>query len=253
MLKILSVLMFMSALAAPASAELRYITTTETRMIQTSAPPSPILGLVGGMLVARMPAGSTTTTVGAGGVRMEFPMAMGMFPAGSVLLLRGGSIAVLNPQDMTYWNLSDVQSGAGLQLTPKVTTVRTGQFAMVAGLRAERSTFTMSIDLPIPANMALPPDIPRTITMEGEIWIADQFKEYAAVMAAAGNAMAAGLGIGALPQDGLVVRQITRNALLGYEIEITLSDIQNIPDAPALFQIPAGFREVPVPRPALPQ
>jgi hypothetical protein len=117
----------------------------------------------------------------------------------------------------------------------------------VAGLRAERTTFTFAIDLPLPAGMQLPPDIPRSITMDGEMWVADRFQEYAALMRVAGGSAVASLGLGALPQDGFVVRQITRNAQLGYEIEFNVVDIEEIPPSPALFEVPAGFREVSMP------
>jgi hypothetical protein len=138
--------------------------------------------------------------------------------------------------------------GAGFSLTPKMTAQRTGQFATVAGLRTERSTYQLSIDLPIPTNLPLPPDFPRTLTMDGEMWISDQYKEYGALIAAAGNAAVSGLGLGVLPEDGFVVRQITRNPLLGYEVELTVSDIQDVPDDPAAFTIPSDFREVAPPR-----
>lgn len=235
-------------------AELRYTARTEARRIESTTPPNPIAGLLGGMLLSRVPSGTATTVIGADSVRIEFPTAMGIFPAGSVMLLRQGSVSVLNPQEMTYWTLSDVDANAGLQLTPKTTSSRTGEFATVAGLRAERSTFTMSIDLPIPANMTLPFEFPRTMTMDGEMWVSDQYKEYGAVLAAAGNTIAAGFGLGVLPQDGFVTRQITRNALLGYEVEVNVLEISELPPSPELFQIPSGYREVPAPRaPALPR
>jgi hypothetical protein len=244
----IATLLFVTLLAAPAWAELRYTARVESRAIPTTGTPNPVTGLVGAMLLTRMPVGVATTTVGERGMRIEFAGATGIFEAGNVVLLAGGTMTVLNPQAMTYWTVPAATMALGASLTPEVIAMRTGETDTLAGLRAERTTFTLAVDLPVPAGMRLPFDVPRSMTMEGEMWVADQFQEYAELMRAAGGPAIAAIGLGTLLQDGFVVRQITRNPLLGYELEFNVLEIEEIADSPALFEVPDGFMEVPMPR-----
>jgi hypothetical protein len=246
--KVVAALVTALTIAAPAYADLRYTARVESRAIPTTGTPNPITGLVGAMLLQRMPVGIATTTIGEGGIRVEFAEATGLFEAGHVVLLGAGTMTVLNPQEMTYWTVPAETVAIGAALTPEIMSMRTGEADTIAGLRAERTTFTFTIDLPLPAGMQLPPDIPRSIAMDGEMWVADRFQQYAALMRAAGGAAVSSLGLGALPQDGFVVRQITRNPQLGYEIEFNVLEFEEIPPSPALFAVPDGFREVPMPR-----
>jgi hypothetical protein len=57
---------------------------------------------------------------------------------------------------------------------------------------------------------------------------------------------------GLAAQDGLVVRTITRSRQFGYEIESTVTRIEEAPVPPDIFEIPPGYREVPMPAPRLP-
>jgi hypothetical protein len=236
------------ACASPAGADLRYVTRFDTRTLPTASTPNPIVGLIGAMLRGRLPVGTTATTVSERGVRIEFSQETSAVPAGSIVLMRNGAVTVLNPAAMTYWTLSPDALALSTAFAADVTVSPTGETSLASGLRVERKTFTRTIDLPLPRGLQLPPDMPRSLTIDGEIWVTDQYREYAALIAAAGNAAVSALGIGALSADGFVVRQITRHAQLGYEMELTISDVEEIAASPELFEIPQGFTEVPMPQ-----
>ncbi len=237
------------AATSPAAAQLRYSTHVEMRKLDVPPPTDPILGMLGALVAGRMPNGDASIVVGHDGARIEFRNAVGPVPAGGMMLLRGGKVAVIDPAKRTYWTsptsaLASVLAGR----TPTVSSTRTGEYSVVSGLRAERVTFTWAMDLPLPAGLQLPAGFPTTLTMDGEMWVADQFKAYAAGLNAVTGAMLPGMGTGALAQDGLVVRQIIRSALLaGHELEFTVSDIVEGPLEGNPLAIPEGFTEVPAP------
>ncbi|MBI4263694.1 MAG: hypothetical protein HY657_04925 [Acidobacteria bacterium] len=240
---------------APAAAELRYTTHAEARRLD-GVPADPLTGEFGAMLVNLIPSGETVTIVGVNGVRVEMRNGTGPVPPGSVMLLRGEAALILDPPSQTFWVLP---TGAGTTLSsmnPQVSSARTGEFAAVAGLRAERVTYTVTLDLPLPAGAQLPAGFPRTFTLDGEMWVVDRFGSYAAALAAALPVTVPGLNVGAiggLAPNGLIVRQITRSALFGYEIEFVVSDVTEEAVSPDLFQVPPGYREVPRPGQAVPR
>ncbi len=236
---------------APAAAQLRYTTHVEMRKLDAPPPADPLLGMLGALVANRIPKGDASTTIGERGARIEFRSAVGPIPAGGVMLIRGGSVVMLNPADRTYWTSQTSLVTALLAgKTPTASSKRTGELATIAGLRTERVTFTWSMDLPIPPGIQLPAGFPTTLTMDGEMWVADQFKAYAAGLNAVAGATFPGMGVGALAQDGLIVRQIVRSALFGgHELEYTISDVVEGPVPDELFAIPEGYREVPTPTP----
>lgn len=241
------------AIAAPAGADLRYTTHVEARKVPATGPPDPLLGILGGMLMNLMASGDTTTIIGANGARVEIKSAIGPIPAGAAILLRIGSAVVINPQDQTYWTLPGVPGGTLALMDPQMVSKRTGEFTMVAGLRAERSAYSVTLNLPLPANVQLP--LPKTLTMDGEMWVTNEYKTYASTLADVTTVAVPGISVGIFggSAEGLIVRQITRSALLGFEIEYTVSDIVEGPAASDLFQVPAGYREVPPPTTNLPR
>ena len=239
--------------ASPAAAELRYTTHIETRKAQTTQPVDPMLGMIGAMLAARLPAGDMTMIVGVAGTRVEFASGLGPVPAGGVLLLRTGSTVVMNPADRTYWTAPAPRTTLPGGVVPTVNSKRTGEFSTVSGVRAERVTFDLSMNLPLPAGVQLPPGIPTTFTMDGEMWVADQFKAYSSSLNAITNTLFPGMGIGGLAPDGLIVQQVTRSPMFGgNELVITVSNVMEEPDTASLFQIPPDYKEVPMPSGPMP-
>jgi hypothetical protein len=129
-----------------------------------------------------------------------------------------------------------------------VTSKRTGEYETVTGLRTERVTFGLSMNLPLPPGVQLPPGFPTAFTMDGDMWVADQFKAYASSLNAITNTLFPGMGIDGLAQDGLVVRQVTRSPMFGgNELVFSVSDVMEGPVTAELFEIPAGYTEVPMP------
>ena len=248
MIRILTVVLVLFV-AAPAGADLRYTTHVEARKLQTAGTADPLLGILGGMLMNLMASGDTTTVIGSNGARVETKSAIGPVPAGAAILLRSGAALVINPQDQTYWALPGIPGGTLALMDPQMSSKRTGEFGMVAGLRAERITYSVALNVPVPANVQLPGSLPRTLTMDGEMWVTDEYKTYASALAAVTNVAVPGISVGVFggSADGLIVRQITRSALLGFEIEYTVSDVVEGPVASDLFQVPAGYREIPPP------
>lgn len=246
---LIAALLFVIA-ASPAAAELRYTTHIETRKAEAAQPVDPMMGMIGAMLASRFPSGDMKMTVGDGGTRVEFVNALGPVPAGGVMLMRTGSTVILNPVERTYWTARAPAPLLPGSAAPAVTTKRTGEFETVAGLRTERVAFGLSMNLPLPAGVQLPPGFPTTFTMDGDMWVADQFKAYASSLNAIANTLFPGIGIGGLAQEGLVVRQVTRSPMFGgNEMVFSVSEVMEGPVTADLFQIPAGYTEVPVPGP----
>lgn len=248
MRRILVATLLVAIAAPPAAAELRYTTHIETRKAEAAQPVDPMMGMIGAMLASRFPSGAMKMTVGDAGTRVEFANALGPVPAGGVMLMRTGSTVILNPADRTYWTARVPATLIPGSAAPAVSTKRTGEFETVEGLRTERVAFGLSMNLPLPAGVQLPPGFPTTLSMDGDMWVADQFKAYASSLNAIANTLFPGIGIGGLAQEGLVVRQVTRSPMFGgSELVFSVSDVMEGPVTADLFQIPEGYTEVPVP------
>ncbi len=251
MRRVLTAALLIAIAAAPAAAELRYTTHIETRKAESTQPIDPMMGMIGAMLASRFPSGDMKMTVGDGGTRVEFVNALGPVPAGGVMLMRSGSTVILNPADHTYWTARTPTAAIPGATAPAITTKRTGESESIAGLRTERVAFGLTMNLPLPPGVQLPPGFPTTFTIDGDMWVADQFKAYASSLAAIGNTLFPGIGIGGLAQDGLVVRQVTRSPMFGgNELVFSVSEVTEGPVTAELFQIPADYKEVPPPAPA---
>jgi hypothetical protein len=129
-----------------------------------------------------------------------------------------------------------------------VNSKRTGEFSTVAGLRTERVTFDFSMNLPLPPGVQLPAGLPTAFTMDGDMWVADQFKAYANALNTIASTLFPGIGFGGLAPEGLVVQQITRSPMFGgNELVFSVSDVTEAPPNPALFEIPGDYKETPPP------
>ena len=246
--RILTAALLLAIAASPAAADLRYTTHIESRKAETTQPVDPMMGMIGAMLASRFPTGDMKMTVGDAGTRVEFVNAVGPVPAGGVMLMRSGSTVILNPADQTYWAARTPAPALPGGNTPSVSAKRTGEYETISGLRTERVAFGLSMALPLPPGVQLPPGFPTAFTLDGDMWVADQFKAYASSLNAIANTLFPGFGIGGLAQDGLVVKQVTRSPMFGgNEFVFSVSDVMEGPVTAEQFQIPAGYKEVPMP------
>jgi hypothetical protein len=113
---------------------------------------------------------------------------------------------------------------------------RTGDFTTILGLRAERVEVDMSMPMPI----APPPGVPTALRMTGELWLADAHRTYAANINRA-------MGVSDPVQhgmEGIVMRQIVRNAQFGIEIEHLVVELVEAPVSQELFEVPEDFRNL---------
>jgi hypothetical protein len=246
--------------AATASAELKYTLRTSIRKTAQAPPANPIFAGMGELMLKQFsPNGPSdmTIVVGERGLRTEFAKEGHSVLAGCVILIDpDGSMVVLNDREKTYFrdqaeNVDEALATlAELGAQPKSTHRRTGEFAMIAGVRAERIEFEWSLPLPVPDDerAKLPPDFPREISMSGDMWVTERFKKYAA-FASRSNQSLAMLGMDKLMKEGLVVKSVVRSTMFGeYEVESVVTSIAEAPVPGDTFEIPIGYRKITSPR-----
>jgi hypothetical protein len=250
---LLTTTLLVAIAASPAAADLHYTTHIATRKAESTQPIDPMMGMIGAMLVSRFPTGDMTMTVNETGTRVEFLNGLGPVPAGGVLLLRGAQAVILNPATHTYWTAPAPRTPLPGSAAPTVNSKRTGEFSTVAGLRAERVTFDMSMSLPLPPGVQVPAGFPTAFTLDGDMWVADQFKAYTSSLNTIANTLFPGIGIGGVAPGGLVVQQVMRSPMFGgNELVFTVSDVSETPANAALFEIPADYKEAPPPGATVP-
>lgn len=237
--------------AAPLGAELKFTTRLQVRDAAAPPPVDPTLTVLGTRLIdAMLPGGSleTVTLIGDRGVRVEWNKALPGIPAGAILLGRpDGSVVMINPAEKTYWRMSAAAvKGTVGGPEPTVTTKKTGQTSDVLGVPCERVTYEMRLPMPAQPNTQLPAGAPAELMLSGESCIAGQYKRYAALMARVPGLTS--LGGEKLAEDGLVLTQITRSPMFGArEMESKVTAIAEESAPASLFEIPAGYKEVPAP------
>jgi hypothetical protein len=254
-------LVVLLAVGASASvrAELKYTMHVELKKVESATPPAnPMLAMMGDMLGQQLlPDGPADVIyiIGEKGTRAEFSKAAMGQPEGTIVLaLPDGTMTVLNTKEQTYWKATLEAATGAVQAAgfkPTTTAKRTGEFATVAGVRCERVAVDMKLDLPIPEAMraSLPPGFPTSLAMDGETCVTtEQFQKYAE-LAAKNKAVdiLSAMGLDKLMQSGIVLRQTIR--LSGIEMESVVTAIGEEDVAPALFSIPADYKEVPSPLP----
>jgi hypothetical protein len=221
-----------------AHADLRYMTRVDVRKTSST---EPFPGQLAAALQVLMPPGETRTFVRADTMRIE--QTAGTTPM--VTLIRPDGQFVLFPDSQTYARvpLPGVVPTAPGQ-PPALSARRTGEFATLLGLRAERILVTMSIGLPI-----IPPaGFPTTMSLEGELWLADAYRtEAGGLRKLMGRAANVPDGF-----EGMVLRQVLRNKQLGYEVETRVTELIEGPIDAALFDIPDGYRPAELLTPGLP-
>lgn len=181
--------------------------------------------------------------------RAEVKGQLATLPKGTIVLQRLGddTIRVVNPGNKTWYEIPANQNLGALLGTPDVTMEPAGETATIAGHRADRYRFHETLHVPVPEGVSLPPEFPKDIDLNGDLWSTDEFAgaSYAAVFKTL-QAFAAIPGVEALTAGGrFPLRIALRSPVMpGYEIR---SDVTSIGPATAdasLFTVPAGYQKV---------
>jgi len=257
--------------SAPLSAELKYTSRMTARAVPGAPAATDMMGAMIGPMMLQMFGGAegveTVVTINEDGrMRTEYRGAFVGMPAGTVVIMRADGTSVgFDPKAQTWWKVDAGRDNPQLaamlaQMTPEVTTKRTGEFATVAGLKAERVSVAMTMPIPMPPGAdQVPPEVlammPKEITVEADVWVADAHAKYAKAftrMLAQSPMGAMGIDRMMSGLDGFTVRNVMRMSVLaGYELETVVTQVaeEDVPDS--VFDVPAGFKEVPMPTPRI--
>ena len=254
---------------APLSAELKVTARMAARQVANAPAGNDMIAAMIGPMVAQTYGGAegiemNVTAHEDGRVRTDYVASFLGMPAGSVVIQRTDGTSVgFDPKGQTWWKmvdpLADPKAAEMLrQAKPEVSTKRTSEFATVAGLKAEHVSVTMQMAVPLPPSAAqLPPQllemIPKEIKADGHLWVSPTHAKYARGMTRAfvqGPLLAIGLDKPINDLKELVVRFVMNVSLLpGWELETVASKIseEDVPDT--VFEVPAGYKEIPMPTP----
>ncbi len=271
------VVVLVAVVSAPLSAELRFTSKMTARAVAGGAPATGLLAGMGDMVTQMIqeqfggPEGveSVTTVHEDGRTRIEYSKAFGGFPAGTVMLTRvDGTMVGFDPKAKTWWKMNDPSADPEAakemanmmaQMKPVITSKRTGMFEMLSGFRTEKVTMNMRMPVPMPEGVdlsMLPPEllamIPKEVVVDGDMWMAPAFPKYSKIGA---GMMSAGplaeLGLDKFmtgDMEGFLMRSIVRTSVpAAFELETVVLKVaeEDVPDS--VFEVPAGFTEVPMP------
>lgn len=252
---------------APLSAELKITSKMVARQVPGAPAGNDMMAAMVGPMIEQMYGGTegvtmTVTMHEDGRLRTDYVGSFAGMPAGSAVVMRPDGTSVgFDPKARTWWKIdnpmSNPQAAAMLaQIKPEVTTKRTGEFATIAGFKAEKVTMTMVMPIPMPPEAAqLPPEvqamIPKEIRIDGETWVAPAYAKYTKTMTKVlAQGPFADIGLEKMLGDlqGISVRQVMRMSMLaGWELETLVSQVVEEDVADSVFEVPAGFKEIPMP------
>ena len=157
---------------APLSAELKVTSKMVARQVAGAPAGNDMMAAMVGPMITQMYGGAdgvdmTVTMHEDGRMRTDYPKGFAGMPAGAVVILRA--------------------DGSSVGFDDKVATKRTGEFATIAGLKAERVSMTMVMAVPLPPGAEnMPPEmmamIPKEIKVEGDNWVAQAHAKYMKTM-----------------------------------------------------------------------
>jgi hypothetical protein len=254
---------------APLSAELKVTSKMVARQVAGAPAGNDMMAAMVGPMITQMYGGADgvdmiVTMHEDGRMRTDYPKGFAGMPAGAVVILRAdGSSVGFDDKARTWWKMAgpmdDPNAKAMLaQLKPQVATKRTGEFATIAGLKAERVSMTMVMAVPLPPGAEnMPPEmmamIPKEIKVEGDNWVAQAHAKYMKTMTKVlAQGPLAGVGIDKLLNDlqGLSVRQVVRMSMLaGWELETLVTKVAEEDTPDTVFDLPSGYKEIPMPTP----
>lgn len=251
--RVVIALLLLAGSSSVVSAELKYTVRIQTHAADVTEPTDPRQRELGNVLLEMVaPEGAVEMTciVGDGTARITWNKALVGLPPGSVLIRNAeGLTMVLSPADRTYWKLTLTDwYGLPPARKPAVTSTPTGETGIVAGVRSERSAVRIRIPFPEATTGHLVLGTPAELPLQGDIWVTNQFARYATPDLRSVIGLAT-FGFDVAPDAGFVMRQRLRGAMFGgLELESSVTSIaeEDVPDA--LFEVPAGYKEIPRPR-----
>ncbi len=244
--------------AARVHAELKYTMHVELKKVESTAgrPVNPLIAMMGdNMIKELLPGGSADLiyVIGEKGTRVEYVQAAMGQAAGTVALsLADGTMVGLNTKEQVYWRMTaagaaDAMKSAGV--SPEITRTPTGEVLTIAGVRCERVTFDMNMDLPIPdaIRASLPLDFPKSLALAGETCLASEPYQKYMQMAATRKVrdFLSELDMGGVIHGALPMRHTLAFGSIQLDQVITALAEEEVP--PSMFEIPAGYKEVPAP------
>jgi hypothetical protein len=267
MRKYFAAVVVLALCTAPLRAELKVTAKMAARQVANAPAGNDMIAAMIGPMVAQTYGGAegiemNVTVHEDGRVRTDYGASFLGMPAGSVVILRADGTSVgFDPRTQTWWKmvdpLADPKAAEMLaQAKPEVSTKRTGEFATVAGLKAEHVSLAMQMVVPLPASAAqFPPQllamIPKEIKADGHLWVSPAYPKFARGMTRAfvqGPLLAIGLDKPVHDLKEVIVRFVMNVSLLaGWELETVASKIveEDVPDT--VFDVPAGYKEIPMP------
>ncbi|HEX5475966.1 MAG TPA: hypothetical protein VFX12_15005 [Vicinamibacterales bacterium] len=185
----------------------------------------------------------------AGGVRATLHERLSMLPAGAVVVQRAGAAAiqVMNPAARTYFDLPAAAAADGGSGVPDVVLQPTGEFATIAGARAERHTVTLTLALPPARGVPAWSGLPANLTIVGDIWLTDAFAgaQYASILKTLDALMAIPGLSRTVPAGAFPMKTRLRLTLLpGYELRSEITRLAAAAVDPRALDVPAEFHRV---------
>lgn len=253
--KLVPALLAVLAVAAPATAaELKYTMHVEAKAAAV-VPTDPMSAMAGGMISEMFPPGGIDQLVIAGerGVRSVQQQEFGGIKAGTIALIKpDGTQYIIDPSTRTYSKQSPVPEDVTAmmaQMKPRVTMGERGTFETLDGKKCERIVMNMSMALPGVDPAQLPPGMPGEITMTYTMWLTDEVK-MPTTGASLSTSVLKQFGFDQMPElkkltgDGRMMMKGVMS-MFGVEMIMTSTGVTTESVAADLFEIPAGYKEVP--------
>jgi hypothetical protein len=247
---------FVTVLQPGLLAQLTFTLHTDLNRVAGAAP-NDWSALVGQLAGKVMPPGGVdhVVLVTDKAMRMEQKQDFAGMTGGTLTLFRDGQQFGIHPASKTFWKtrpFTDSELQAMAANKPDVKVSRTGEFQTINAMRAER--IMTVITMKMPSDLASSPiaGLPAELVMTLDVWTTDAVKVPAGWVPLIDQQVLAQLGI-AQVQDftdkKFLVRAVVKlNLIPDFEIVMSIRDLKTTETIPeSLFDIPAGFREVPPP------
>jgi hypothetical protein len=200
----------------------------------------------------------------AGAARSELKDDMLMMPSGTVMLMRGSDVHILDPTSRTYYvapgppaAVAPFGAPGGAPLPkPQVTVRPTGQKETMLGRIVERVDIDWRLPLPTADLPHLPPGFPTEMTMSIESWEAEIAMPEGGGpgVPAEAQAFLSAIGMSDIMRPGrFPMRTVLRGSMFpGFEMRTTVLELEEGPLPEELFAIPEGYEQVEPPKPPMP-